>query len=189
VTCDNAGNILKAFQIFDSDKDGDLGSEQPDEVQFYEPEILQHEEEFRFMEGDLLDEAAEWLAQQYEIDEETEKQESEEYVPMDVEIMITEGISEWLGKVFRRNPCLAHLLQLAIKDTLRKCHFVEEIVKRVQKIINFFSKSPKFTEMLRERTKGYALLKIGITRWNSTFDALQRITSIFKKVNHKISHD
>jgi type IV secretory pathway VirB3-like protein len=98
-----------------------------------------------------------------------------------LEVLVTEGISEWLCKVIKKNPCLAHLLQLAIQNALRDSRFFSTLLNKVKNIINFFSKSPKFTEMLRVRTNGMSLLKIGITRWNSTYDALNRISLLKKR--------
>ncbi len=73
-----------------------------------------------------------------------------------------------------RNSCLAHLLQLAIKDALNQ-EEVASIIKKVNAIITWFHKSNKYYTALRELS-GLALVKPCETRWNSTYHCLKRLT-------------
>lgn len=177
--------MLCAFKIYDVEVEGTGGPMSQDELnsQMEEPpETVQEQEndddidlfdDWRVMERDLIEDVEEWMTSMAD--------DFNNEVELDVEI--SEGINEWLGTVLPRNPCLAHLLQLAIKDSLKECPSISALIKKAQKILNFFGKSPKYTEMLRERTKGLSLLKIGITRWNSTYDGLNRLTSVTNQVN------
>lgn len=75
----------------------------------------------------------------------------------------------------RRNPCLAHLLQLGINDAMKECHDLLKIVKKIGEIVNFFHKSNKYYTQLKHITNGQGLLKPVCTRWNSLYYCLERI--------------
>lgn len=78
----------------------------------------------------------------------------------------------------RRNPCLAHLLQLGIKDALKKFQNLKALKSKVTRAINFFTKSPKFYEKLRQKTQGLSLVKPCETRWNGFFDCCNRLLRV-----------
>lgn len=77
------------------------------------------------------------------------------------------------GTTIRRNSCLAHLLQLGIRDALRNT-FGAGIISKVNTIITWFHKSNKQYMELRRQSK-LGLLKPCETRWNSTYYCLKRI--------------
>lgn len=87
-------------------------------------------------------------------------------------------IAEWLqndhsGVRKTRNSCLAHLLQLAIKDALNEPR-VAALVKKVNALVKWFHKSNKFYTELRKLT-GLGLIKPCDTRWNSFYHCLKRL--------------
>ncbi len=88
---------------------------------------------------------------------------------------IFDGLSSWDHANLTRNGCLAHLLQLAIKDGIKSSSLVPKLVKKVNDIVTFFSKSCMWKEALKQKTNNLTLVKPIEVRWNSTFSCLQRI--------------
>ena len=75
------------------------------------------------------------------------------------------------------HPCLAHCINLAVKDALKETG-TQELVAKVKAIVAFFKKSPKQTEKLKDvhkanNTQFKKLKQECETRWNSTYDMLQ----------------
>lgn len=119
---------------------------------------------------------------------------------VDINNAIDAVIAQWSlpssdGTSIRRNSCLAHLLQLGIRDALKN-KFVTNIIGKVNTIVTWFHKSNKQYMALRERTK-LGLLKPCETRWNSTYYCLKRMCADITKVEENgesqvirsISHD
>jgi hypothetical protein len=73
-----------------------------------------------------------------------------------------------------RNACLAHLLQLAIKDAWKVCKVVTDS-KKLTDIISYFNRSPQQYIKLKELTNGYCLVKPCVTRWNALFYGFSRV--------------
>ena len=76
-----------------------------------------------------------------------------------------------------QHPCLAHTINLAVKDALKETG-TQELVSKVKAIVAFFKKSPKQTEKLKEihkanKTQFKKLKQECETRWNSTLDMLE----------------
>lgn len=82
----------------------------------------------------------------------------------------------------RRNPCLAHLLQLAIRDVLAIDPTARRLVKKVSDVIAFFSRSKNSASRLKKLTT-YALVKSCETRWNSFYDCLTRLLKKDEQTN------
>lgn len=95
----------------------------------------------------------------------------------DINKAIDTVILEWTSITDNRrsrNSCLAHLLQLGIKDALAQTE-IAAIIKKVNAIVTWFHKSNKHYTALRELT-GLALVKPCDTRWNSSYHCMKRLT-------------
>lgn len=98
----------------------------------------------------------------------------------ELETAVESVLSDWcsetnLGHVLKRNSCLAHLLQLGIKDAL-KHDTVTPVTKRVQSIVAWFNGSNINTAQLAELC-GIGIRTPCVTRWNSLYQCLQRLVS------------
>lgn len=82
------------------------------------------------------------------------------------------------------NSCLAHLLQLAIKDALKIDVYTSNLMKRINEIVTFITKRHKFYEALKKLNNNRALMLPNVTRWNSQFFSANRI---FGEKNGKVS--
>ena len=90
-------------------------------------------------------------------------------------VAVADHVEERESTELRRNPCLAHLLQLAIKDAIKASSLVTAIVTRINKIVRFFHKSTFFYSELKAINGNLGLLKPCITRWNAQFACINRI--------------
>ena len=103
---------------------------------------------------------------------------------MPVDIQTTSfKLNEVNDDLIQRIPCSAHLMQLAVKDSLKKNVWAKKIEQIVRKLTSFFNKSTSHTNKLK-KLAGVKLVKIGETRWNSLYHAIKRIcrpVSIFKQ--------
>lgn len=74
-----------------------------------------------------------------------------------------------------RNSCLAHLLQLAVKDALSSSEYVTKMVDRTNSVVTFFHRSSHYNAKLLEETGGLGLVKPCVTRWNSQYHCMKRM--------------
>lgn len=75
-----------------------------------------------------------------------------------------------------RMPCIAHTLQLAIKDAIRKVPMAEKVLKEANAVVVFFHRSLYWSTELKKRTDGRTLLSAVPTRWNSSLTMLRRLS-------------
>lgn len=146
ITCDNASSVIKAFKI----EGIPLHSDRKDNLEVEAMAVGEPDVD----EGEIMDD------DEYVLDEEDEK--AEEQANYNIPSM-------------ERNPCLAHLTQLAIKDALTKSEFVNNMIKRANDLVTFFHRSNHYYTKLRQENGNIALVKPCVTRWNSQYSCLKRI--------------
>jgi len=109
----------------------------------------------------------------------------EENVDEDLEIQpdsVTDDIvAQLLPGNAIQNSCLAHLLQLAIKDAIKASPIVRDVTTRINTIVSYFNKSPSRCSQLTELTDGLKLIKPIAIRWNSLHNALHRLMRVINK--------
>lgn len=88
---------------------------------------------------------------------------------------IMKNLGVWNHAELARNGCMAHLLQLAIKDAIKLCELVKLLLKKCKQIVNFFAKSSRWKDELKKETGGLTLVKSVEVRWNSDYKCLKRI--------------
>lgn len=85
--------------------------------------------------------------------------------------------SDWKEATFQRLGCLAHALQLVIKEALNSNQAAKDLIHTVNEMVSFFHKSNTWTEKLYRRTKLH-VVPIGKTRWNTVSIALERMLEV-----------
>jgi hypothetical protein len=74
-----------------------------------------------------------------------------------------------------RNACLAHLIQLAVKNALSSSDFVTTLLKKLNEIVLFFKRRDFWYSKLKAKTNNIFLLLPCVTRWNSQYHCIKRI--------------
>ncbi|KAL3972490.1 A-kinase anchor protein 18 [Sarotherodon galilaeus] len=82
---------------------------------------------------------------------------------------------------FHRMPCLAHTLQLTIKDAI-KHPTADSVITKARKLVHAVRKSSVANEEMIKRC-GKTLIRDCTTRWNSTFDMLRRLLETRAELN------
>ena len=90
-----------------------------------------------------------------------------------------------------QHPCLAHTLNLAVKDALKETG-VKELIGKVKSIVTFFKSSPKQVQVLRDihtknGTKFYKLKQECETRWNSALTMFQSYITQHEEITEVLS--
>jgi len=88
--------------------------------------------------------------------------------------------SDWKDATFQRLGCLAHALQLVIKEALNSNKLAKDLIQNVSEMVSFFHKSNTWTEKLYRKTKLH-VVPVGKTRWNTVSIALERMLSVRKR--------
>ncbi|XP_035798322.2 E3 SUMO-protein ligase ZBED1-like isoform X2 [Amphiprion ocellaris] len=105
-----------------------------------------------------------------ESDSEEESDEGEESIGFDGE-----------HNKFQRMSCLAHTLQLTLKDAM-KHPSADSLIVKARKLVHAIRKSSVANEELIKRC-GKTLVRDCSTRWNSTYDMLKRLLDIRAELN------
>jgi len=89
-----------------------------------------------------------------------------------------------------RLPCLAHTLQLAMKDGTKQILLVDKILKESNVVVVFFHRSLYWGNQLKKLTGGKTLLCALVTRWNSNLTMLRRLSQddVWKCVGDVLAH-
>ena len=75
---------------------------------------------------------------------------------------------------WKHYPCIAHTLNLVVKDGIKAVHEVVQLLTKCSSIVSFFHHSAKATEKLKQLQKQlkvveHKLIQSVETRWNSVF--------------------
>ena len=81
---------------------------------------------------------------------------------------------------WKHYPCIAHTLNLMVKDGIKAVHEVVQLLTKCSSIVSFFHHSAKATEKLKQLQKQlkvaeHKLIQSVETRWNSVFYMLERL--------------
>lgn len=127
----------------------------------------------------ILNDCGEELSFLPEVDEHEDDETN--YIDLDLDanvedemVQVVEDIMNASEHKIVRNPCLAHLLQLAIKDAIVRSPNVNRMINKVNTIVRFFHKNTHYYTKLRECNGNLTLLKPCVTRWNAQHDSLKR---------------
>lgn len=82
-------------------------------------------------------------------------------------------VQDWDIQTFQRMPCLAHSLQLSLKDAMKHPSAESEINKARRLVHSVWKSSVANEKMVVKR--GKTLVRHCSTRWNSTLDMIKRL--------------
>lgn len=83
-------------------------------------------------------------------------------------------------------PCLAHTLQLTLKDAMKHTS-VQSVITKARKLVHGVKKSSAANEELIKRC-GKTLVRDCSTRWNSTLDMLRRLLETRTELNQLLEN-
>ena len=171
VGTDNGSNMVKAFSQIDELLDLDE-SELPEDYIYEEDYFDGYNEsldnfELQEIDKSIMKEAVENLTE-----------ELEETSPQSLLVGLRKDglLPLWF-------PCVCHTAQLAVKDFLKtdlgNRGEINAIVKKAQEFVKSAKSSTKCAEIFME--KGFNLMSMNATRWNSMYDMLRSIISADEK--------
>ena len=71
--------------------------------------------------------------------------------------------------------CFAHMLQLIVKDGLKKSGYIDMVIKKCLKLVKYLRKSTLATDILDGEKRPQAF---NVTRWNSQLKMIRSILAI-----------
>jgi hypothetical protein len=107
-------------------------------------------------------------------DDEESEGENEEHQSNTTDL-VASSINEWGNLKVDRIGCMAHLIQLAVKDAISSSSYVKNLDNRLKEIVGFFRKSNHWYTKLRKMTSNIGVVQPGTTRWNSSYHSLKRL--------------
>lgn len=166
---DNAAENIKAFNL-DEFKE--------DEIEYYDDEWEDIELEDEGQKGNQLDEEDVLNEVGQDEGDALEGVDFEDVEDDDTKLLdefIDNDITQhWKDASFDRLGCIAHALQLVVKDVLTSSKTSQEIIKILNALVNFFHKSNTWSELLVKKTK-LQVVTVGKTRWNTVSIAMERL--------------
>lgn len=110
--------------------------------------------------------------------EETDEEDEDIGETGDLKLDLPDGVE---NNRFQRLPCLAHTLQLTLKDAMKHPN-ADSLISRARKLVHAVRKSSVANEAMIRKC-GKTLVRDCSTRWNSTVDMLRRLLEIRTEVN------
>ncbi|XP_049322708.1 uncharacterized protein LOC125782495 [Astyanax mexicanus] len=165
IVTDNGSNIVKAVRLL-RDRSQKQSKESPDGSRAQPGGA-----------GDGLDEL--WVESESEETDEEETDEEEEIGETgNLELNLPD---DGENSKFQRMPCLAHTLQLTLKDAIKHPN-ADVLISRARKLVHAVRKSSVANEAIIKKC-GKTLVRDCSTRWNSTLDMLIRLLEIRTELN------
>ncbi|XP_028445794.1 zinc finger BED domain-containing protein 4-like isoform X2 [Perca flavescens] len=161
IVTDNGSNIVEAVRLL-RDTKREQSHESDGAVSQAQPRGVGDEQDEMWMESEGSD-------------EEDEDEEETEIGGVDGE-----------NNKFQRMPCLAHSLQLTLKDAMKHTN-VHSVITKARKLVHTVRKSSAANEELIKRC-GKTLVRDCSTRWNSTFDMLRRLLETSAELNQLLEN-
>lgn len=169
IMADNAAENIKAFNLEEFKED---------EIEAYDDEWEDIELEDEPLKGLQLEEEDIFNEVGQDEGDALEGVDIEDVEPLDTKLLDdfieTEIIQDWKDASFDRLGCVAHALQLVVKDVLTSSKTSQELVKILNSMVSFFHKSNTWSELLVKKTK-LQVVAVGKTRWNTVSIAMERL--------------
>ncbi|KAL2076551.1 hypothetical protein ACEWY4_015142 [Coilia grayii] len=156
IVTDNGSNILKAVRLLKEKSQGQC-QQSTDDLQAQPGGT-----------GDGLDEL--WNESE---SEETDQEDEETGESGDLKLHLSD---DGESNKFQRMSCLAHTLQLTLKDAMKHLN-ADLLLTRARKLVHAVRKSSVANEAMIKKC-GKTLVRDCSTRWNSAFDMLRRLLEI-----------
>ncbi|XP_072400374.1 E3 SUMO-protein ligase ZBED1-like [Diabrotica undecimpunctata] len=99
---------------------------------------------------------------------------------------IVKAINIFLGPK-KHIPCYAHTLNLVCQNSMKNCPELVELLDKVKKIVSWFKQSVVASDELRNASPNKKVIQSVPTRWNSTFNMVERFLELRPIINDIIN--
>ena len=113
-------------------------------------------------------------------DEDTEDETESEEEEVDIIVKLPEEVP------YRRSPCMAHTMQLVVKEAYGHNQY-SNIIAKAKRVVSTIRRSSIVVEELVNRC-GRSVIADCITRWNCTYFMTKRLLTIRQDVNYALNH-